>query len=59
MTRLTLDFFHDVVCGWCFNISPRLHRLAQEVDLDIRHRCFVLQDSPRRMEEAACRRPRR
>jgi putative protein-disulfide isomerase len=41
--RLTLDFFHDVVCGWCFNISPRLHALAEEFDLDIRHRTFVLQ----------------
>ena len=42
-TRMTLDFFHDVVCGWCFNISPRLHALAAEFDLDIRHRTFVLQ----------------
>ncbi|WP_192034610.1 DsbA family protein [Halomonas sp. YLGW01] len=48
---LTLDFFHDVVCGWCFNLSPRLHRLAEEFELDIRHRTFVLQDSPARMVE--------
>lgn len=41
--RLTLDFFHDVVCGWCFNLSPRLRLLAGEFDLDIRHRTFVLQ----------------
>ena len=44
-TRLTLDFFHDVVCSWCFNISPRLHSLADEFDLDIRHRTYVLQAS--------------
>lgn len=49
MTRLTLDFFHDVVCGWCFNISPRLRLLAEEFDLEVRHRCFVLQDNPRQM----------
>lgn len=49
MTRLTLDFYHDVVCGWCFNISPRLQRLAAEFDLEVRHRSFVLQDSPRQM----------
>jgi putative protein-disulfide isomerase len=42
---LTLDFFHDVVCGWCFNLSPRLHTLAREFHLDVRHRTFVLQDS--------------
>ena len=41
--RLTLVFFHDVVCGWCSNISPRLHAMAEEFDLDIRHRTFVLQ----------------
>lgn len=47
--QLTLTFFHDVVCGWCFNLSPRLRTLAAEFDLDIRHRTFVLQDSPERM----------
>jgi putative protein-disulfide isomerase len=47
--HLTLDFFHDVVCGWCFNISSRLHALADEFDLDIRHRTFVLQASPAEM----------
>ena len=52
MTRLTLDFFHDVVCGWCFNISPRLRKLAGEFDLEIRHRTFVLQDSPAQMAAA-------
>lgn len=49
MSRLTLDFYHDVVCGWCFNISPRLRLLAEDFDLDVRHRTFVLQDSKRQM----------
>ncbi|MDW7748793.1 DsbA family protein [Halomonas sp.] len=48
---LNLDFFHDVVCGWCFSLSPRLHRLAEEFELHIRHRTFVLQNSPARMVE--------
>lgn len=47
--RLTLDFFHDVVCGWCFNLSPRLRTLTQVFDLDVRHHTVVLQDSPARM----------
>jgi len=44
MSALTIDFFHDVVCCWCFNISSRLRRLASdaEFDLDIHHRTFVL-----------------
>lgn len=46
---LTVDFFHDVVCGWCFNISPRLRALAGELDLDIRHHTFVLQDNAEQM----------
>ncbi len=43
MPALTIDFFHDVVCCWCFNISSRMHVLAERFDLDIRHRTFVLQ----------------
>ena len=43
MPRLTIDFFHDVVCCWCFNISSRMRSLAAEFDLDIWHRTFVLQ----------------
>ena len=35
---LTLDFFHDVVCCWCFNISSRMRKLADELDLDIQKR---------------------
>lgn len=49
MSSLTIDFFHDVVCCWCFNISSRMRDLAAE--FDIRHRTFVLQAS--RAEMAA------
>ncbi|WP_171230196.1 DsbA family protein [Ruegeria sp. HKCCA4008] len=51
MPSLTIDFFHDVVCCWCFNISSRMRGLAEEFDFDIRHRTFVLQAS--RAEMAA------
>lgn len=51
MSTLTIDFFHDVVCCWCFNISSRMRGIASEYDLTIRHRTFVLQDS--RAEMAA------
>lgn len=51
MPALTIDFFHDVVCCWCFNISSRMRGLASEFDLDIRHKTFVLQAS--RAEMAA------
>lgn len=45
MASLTIDFFHDVVCCWCFNISSRIRNLAAEFDLDVRHHTLVLQDS--------------
>lgn len=51
MPGLTIDFFHDVVCCWCFNISSRMRSLSEEFDLDIRHRTFVLQASPAEMAE--------
>lgn len=51
MPALTIDFFHDVVCCWCFNISSRMRGLAKEFDLDIRHRTFVLQGSQTEMAE--------
>jgi putative protein-disulfide isomerase len=51
MASLTLDFFHDAVCCWCFNISSRMRKLAAEFDLDIRHRTFVLQASRAEMAE--------
>lgn len=51
MPGLTLDFYHDVVCCWCFNMSSRLRRLSEEFDLDIRHRTFVLQASRAEMED--------
>ena len=49
MAPLTLDFFHDCVCCWSFNISSRLRILAGELPLDISHRAFVLQASREEM----------
>ncbi|MEP4039085.1 DsbA family protein [Pseudophaeobacter sp.] len=49
---LKIDFFHDVVCGWCFVMSPKLRKLAAELPIEVRHRTFVLQDSPKQMAAA-------
>jgi predicted DsbA family dithiol-disulfide isomerase len=49
MASVTFDFFHKMVCCWCFNISSRMRALVAEFDLDIRHRTFVLQASPAEM----------
>jgi putative protein-disulfide isomerase len=50
MSRLTIEFFHDVVCCWSFNISSRLRGLVDEFHLDVRHRSFVLQANQDEME---------
>ncbi|AWH33472.1 DsbA family protein [Stenotrophomonas sp. SAU14A_NAIMI4_8] len=44
-----VDFFHDVVCGWCFVLAPRLQQVSAELGIQVRHRSFVLQDSRARM----------
>jgi predicted DsbA family dithiol-disulfide isomerase len=49
---IKIDFYHDVVCGWCFVIAPRLRKLSEELPLEIRHRSFVLQDSREEMVRA-------
>lgn len=39
---LKIDFFHDVICGWCYVVSPRLRQLAKEMALDVHHHAFAL-----------------
>ncbi|CCP12164.1 UPF0413 protein yjbH [Stenotrophomonas maltophilia SKK35] len=46
-----VDFFHDVVCGWCFVLAPRLQQVSAELGIQVRHRSFVLQDSRAQMVE--------
>ncbi|MEX5599420.1 DsbA family protein [Pseudophaeobacter sp. C1-32P7] len=48
---IKIEFFHDTVCAWCFNLSSRLRTVAQEIKLDIRHRTFVLQASRQEMAQ--------
>ncbi|NQY89966.1 MAG: DsbA family protein [Colwellia sp.] len=40
--KLKIDFFHDVICGLCYVLSPRLPLLAKEMDLDVNHHAFAL-----------------
>ncbi|KIC39630.1 DsbA family oxidoreductase [Leisingera sp. ANG-M7] len=49
---LTIDFFHDAVCGWCFVMSPKLRKLAAEFPIRVHHRTFVLQDTPAKLAAA-------
>ncbi|MEH6534352.1 MAG: DsbA family protein [Photobacterium frigidiphilum] len=47
--KIRIDFFHDVICGWCYVLSPRLRQLAKEFNLDIHHHAFALSESREEM----------
>lgn len=48
---LTVEIFHDVLCAFCYALSPRLHRLADaHPEIEIVHRSFALAPSPARLE---------
>lgn len=45
--KIQIEFFHDVLCAWCFAISPRVRKLADEnPDVEIIHRSFALAPNP-------------
>lgn len=40
---ITIDFYHDVICSWCYVLSPRLRKLAEEnPNIKVNHRSFAL-----------------
>jgi predicted DsbA family dithiol-disulfide isomerase len=47
MKTLHIDFFHDVLCAWCYALSPRLRRLSNIYpDIEVDHHCFALAPTP-------------
>jgi len=44
---MEIEFFHDVLCAWCYALSPRLRRLTEEfLDIQVIHRSFPLAPQP-------------
>jgi len=44
---MEIEFFHDVLCAWCYALSPRLRRLTEEFpDIQVIHRSFPLAPQP-------------
>ncbi|NLC33915.1 MAG: DsbA family protein [Erysipelothrix sp.] len=40
---MKVEFFHDVICSFCFPMSARMHEIQAEIpELDIIHRSFAL-----------------
>ncbi|NHV96769.1 MAG: DsbA family protein [Thaumarchaeota archaeon] len=48
---MQIEFFHDVLCAWCYAVSPRVRRLAKEYPVEVVHRCFALAPTPEAIVE--------
>jgi predicted DsbA family dithiol-disulfide isomerase len=50
---VTIEFFHDVLCAWCYAFSPRIEKLAQQFpeQISIVHRAFALAPEPDGIEQ--------
>lgn len=41
--KIKIDFFHDVICSWCYVISPRIRELIKEYpEIEVIHHSFAL-----------------
>lgn len=44
---MQIEFFHDVLCAFCYALSPRLHRLvAEHPEVEVIQRGFALAKTP-------------
>jgi predicted DsbA family dithiol-disulfide isomerase len=44
---MQIEFFHDVLCAFCYALGPRVHRLVDEhPEVQIIHRSFALAPTP-------------
>jgi predicted DsbA family dithiol-disulfide isomerase len=50
--KITIEFFHDVLCAWCYVLSPRVKKLVQKYpdEIILIHRAFALAPSERSLE---------
>jgi len=51
--KVTIEFFHDVLCAWCYALSPRVQRLVLQYPekIEIIHRSFALAPAPNGIEQ--------
>ena len=46
---MKIEFFHDVVCGWCYIQSSVLRKLSKELEIKVTQRNFILQRNDHEM----------
>ncbi|MBP9017484.1 MAG: DsbA family protein [Paludibacteraceae bacterium] len=46
--KIIIEFFHDVLCAWCYALSPRVEKLAEKYPdrIEVIHRSFALAPEP-------------
>lgn len=51
MTSLNVEFFHDVICSFCYPMSYRMRKITAEIpEINIIHRSFALAPTPKDLE---------
>jgi len=49
---ILVEFFHDVLCAWCYCLSPRMRFIAETFPaVEVVHRSFALAPRPNSIEE--------
>jgi len=50
--KIQIEFFHDVLCAWCYVLSPRVKKLIEKYpnEIVLIHRAFALAPSERSLE---------
>ncbi|HQF11449.1 MAG TPA: DsbA family protein [Paludibacteraceae bacterium] len=51
--KITIEFFHDVLCAWCYALSPRVEKLVEKYfdRIEVIHRSFALAPEPNGIEK--------
>lgn len=51
MTSLNVEFFHDVICSFCYPMSYRMRKITAQIpEINIIHRSFALAPTPKDLE---------
>lgn len=51
-TTISIEFYHDVLCAWCYALSPRIRKLSRQYpNVQVCHRSFTLSPTKERISE--------
>ncbi len=51
-STIRIEFYHDVLCAWCYALSPRIRKLSEQYpNVQVSHRSFTLSPTKERISE--------